>query len=42
MVWGQFGELVGAHTWNNLFVPALQVNFLEKLPQLVALQIFQN
>ena len=25
-----------------LFVPALQVNFPEKLPQLVALQIFQN
>ena len=32
----------GKDILNNWFVPALQVNFLEKLPKLVALQIFQG
>ena len=39
---GHFSELVGAHTLSNQFVPPLQVNFLEKLPKLVALQIFRS
>ena len=37
-----FTELIGAHTLKNWFVPALEVNFLKRLPQLVALQIFQS
>ena len=39
-VW-HFTELIGAHTLKNLCVPALEVNFLKKLPQLVALQFFK-
>ena len=40
-VW-HFTKRIGADTLKNEFVPALEVNFLEKLPQLVALQIFQS
>ena len=40
-VW-HFTKLIGADALKNLFVPALEVNFLKKLPQLVALQIFQS
>ena len=36
-----FTDLIGAYTLKKLFVPALEVTFLKKLPQLVALQIFQ-
>ena len=39
---GHFSELDGTHAQNNEFVRALQVNFLEKLPKLVALQNFQS
>ena len=39
---GHFSELAGAHTLNNWSVHALQVNFLEKLQKLVALQNFQS
>ena len=35
-------KLIGGHTLKNWFVPALEVNFLKKLPQLVALKIFQS
>ena len=42
MVCGHFTKLIGAETLKNQFVPALEVNFLKKLPQLVALQIFQS
>ena len=38
-VW-HFTELIGAYTLKNKFAPALKVNFLKKLLQLVALQIF--
>ena len=41
MVW-HFIELIGAYALKNWFVPALEVNFLEKLPQLVAFRIFQS
>ena len=37
-----FTELSGAHTLKHWFVPALEVNFLKMLPQLVTLQIFQS
>ena len=37
-----FTKLVGADTLKKIFFPALEVNFLKKLPQLVALQIFQS
>ena len=40
-VW-HFTKLIGADTFKNWFVSALEVNFLKKLPQLVALQIFQS
>ena len=39
-VW-HFTELIGAQTLKNSFVPALEVNFLKKLPHLVDLQIFE-
>ena len=35
-------KLIGADTLKNWFVTALEVTFLKKLPQLVALQIFQS
>ena len=40
-VW-HFTKFIGADTLKNWFVPALEVNFLKKLPQLVALHIFQS
>ena len=39
------GPFQWTHYWHlylKQFVPALQSNFLEKLPHLVALQIFQS
>ena len=39
---GPFTELNGAHTLKNWFDPALQVDFLKKLPKLVALPILQS
>ena len=38
---GHFTELTGAYNLRNKFVPALDFNYLKKLPQLVALQIFK-
>ena len=35
-------KLIGADTLKSYFFPALEVYFLKKLPQLVALQIFQS
>ena len=37
-----FVKLIGAHTLKNYFFPALEVNIFKKLPQLVAIQIFQS
>ena len=37
-----FTELIGAHTLKNWFVPAMEVNFLKKVPELVTLRIFQT
>ena len=37
-----FTKLIWADTLKNQFVPALEVNILKKLPQLLALQIFQS
>ena len=43
MVWGtSWNSLALIPKTINLFLAALQVNFLEKLPELVALQIFQS
>ena len=42
---GHFSELIGAHIlkdWLFFFSPAMEVNFLEKLPEMEALQIFQS
>ena len=40
--WAHFSELIDTHIEKkNWFVPAWEVNFLKKLPRLVALQIFQ-
>ena len=40
-VW-HFTKLIRVDTLKNQFVPVLNVNFLKKLPQLVAFQIFQS
>ena len=42
MVWGTSVNSLALILKTIFFVPALQVSFLEKLPQLVALQIFQS
>ena len=39
---GHFTKVIWAHSLKNSFVPALEVNFRKKLPQLVALHIFQS
>ena len=40
-VW-HFTKLIGADTLKNYFFPALEVNFLKKLPQLLVPQMFQS
>ena len=42
MVWGTSMNLLALILKTYLIVPALQVNFLEKIPHLVALQIFKS